>query len=186
MQEINFELMPYGRNLIITKNMKNFKLVLNHALLVIAITTLIIGCKKSSQAPVNSSASTETNVAVETDNSANKWVASTGLRVYYDNGGTDYGCNSSGGNCLDDVIVTPTFVAFIDVIENGSASQVATFVSNNYSTLDDVIPTDVLDDVLDTDDTVTTHGTLNTFGEGTIYIIFNDIDGLQCVCPIVF
>ena len=32
------------------------------------------------------------------------------LRVYYDNGGEDYGCNSSGGNCLPDVVITPTSI----------------------------------------------------------------------------
>lgn len=32
------------------------------------------------------------------------------LRVYYDNGGDDYGCNSSGGNCLPDVIIIHTSI----------------------------------------------------------------------------
>ena len=36
------------------------------------------------------------------------------LRVWYDNGGDDYGCTGIGGSCLPDVIITPE--AFAQII----------------------------------------------------------------------
>ncbi|SRR5690606_28364231 len=35
------------------------------------------------------------------------------LRVYYDRGDDDYGCEGTGGNCLPDVIITDEPIAII-------------------------------------------------------------------------
>lgn len=64
------------------------------------------------------------------DQSSRLLNASSSLRVYYDNGGNDYGCKGSGGNCLPDVIVTaPKSYYFAPLFESGS-NTVELFTKN--------------------------------------------------------
>jgi len=52
---------------------------------------ILIGCSKESR--------------LEQFSTHEKSVKTTQLRVFYDNGGDDYGCTGLGGNCLPDVNV---------------------------------------------------------------------------------
>ena len=88
------------------------------------------------------SCSTDNNEANENSNNAANFhlkAQSNNLRVYYDNGGDDYGCSGSGGNCLPDVIITPNLHVMAEGIGNvlsaGSADEVQNFFQNNYDGL---------------------------------------------------
>jgi hypothetical protein len=82
------------------------------------------------------------------------------LRVYYDNGGEDYGCEGSGGNCLPDIIVRPTSVLNellnqIQEIRNiyqqdveFANSLISDIVADNESTFQDIFPQSVIDEIV--------------------------------------
>lgn len=82
------------------------------------------------------------------------------LRVYYDNGGEDYGCNSSGGNCLPDVVITPTSIhnellnqiqeirnIYQQDVEFANA-LIGEIIASNEPTFQDIFPQSVINEIL--------------------------------------
>ncbi len=53
--------------------------------------------------------------------------ADAGMRVWHDNGGDDFGCDGSGGTCLDDVIIIGDR---IDLKKSGESAPIAAMLKN--------------------------------------------------------
>lgn len=70
------------------------------------------------------------------------------LRIYYDNGGSDYGCKGSGGNCLPDVVITSEIMAnfndIFDVLHSNNATAIRSVFNNQKEFLEEYIDTNIL------------------------------------------
>lgn len=64
-------------------------------------TTGLVSCKKEVLTPTSS----QSQIQSQTPTSSSARGAFY-FRVFYDNGGQDYGCRGSGGNCADDIVVS--------------------------------------------------------------------------------
>lgn len=95
------------------------------------------------------------------------------LRVWYDNGNGDHGCWLAGGNCLDDVIVTPWVAGNLSDFANSSDQKA--FASANYATLSKAIDERLLDGVIARNLTVSMRGEITTTEIG--YLIFKSTSG---------
>jgi len=74
------------------------------------------------------------------------------LRVYYDEGGENYGCRGTGGNCLPTVIVTPARKGAMDDIFSklrmASWSGKKNIFSANSQLLQEFLPAGLIDGVI--------------------------------------
>lgn len=108
----------------------------------VAILGLIASCNKEKVEPTvrNSTMNTSINDSEEKGSVMDK---ASGRRVWFDNGGKDYGCKGSGGNCLPDVIVTPKLMADIrgigEVILHGNADEIKNEFNDKKASLQEVL-----------------------------------------------
>ena len=117
---------------------------------------------------------------------AKRLIGST-YRVYYDNGGTDYGCKGTGGNCLDDVVVTPNISArfknIIAVLHSDNPKAITNVLVNHKEFLEQYIDKDILMSAIDGSSSIQVKGTLQ---DGNVFLIFISAKGeIQAVYPIV-
>ena len=99
-------------------------------------------------------------------------------RVWFDNGnipgvdGVDYGCAGSGGKCLPEVVVTASIANLVN--DFGNTDEPVVFAEDNYADLSTIISTDDLDEVINSNYSVTLRspGSSTTTG----YIVFKDAD----------
>lgn len=137
---------------------KSILLGLSPALLLLIAT----GCQKENITPAASK------------NTVTTKAQSNNLRVWHDNGkqpgvdGVDYGCWSTGGNCLPDVIVTPKMSQNLTAF--AYSTNQAGYASTNYSTLSSVISTGVLDAVVSGELEVSLRGSIGSTSPG--YLAF--------------
>ncbi|MNK24846.1 hypothetical protein D3C87_431610 [compost metagenome] len=103
------------------------------------------------------------------------------LRVWYDNGGKDYGCWLAGGNCLDDVIVTPWLAD--NITDFGNSTDQKAFASIHYTSLAKPIDASLLDEVIAGNLKVSLRGKITATETG--YLVFKSASGnnIQSVNP---
>ncbi|WP_343603705.1 hypothetical protein [Fluviicola sp.] len=150
---------------------KSILLGLSPALLLL----IAVGCQKENITPSASS-----NHSFTTKAQVNN------LRVWHDNGkqpgvdGVDYGCWSTGGNCLPDVIVTPKLSQSLTAFAFSSSQ--AGYASANYSTLSSVISTSVLDGVIGGELVVSIRGSITATAPGYLTFTAHNQD-IKAVYP---
>lgn len=146
--------------------------------IIFASTAIIfVGCQKEDVQPNMSSITTEQSSGEKpSDNYAEKAYGSR--RIFFDDhkgdvDGVNYGCNSSGGNCLDDVIVTPRLVTIINEIGgSGNTGVVISIVAKNLRGLEQIVDRDLLHQVLTGALTLNVRGRVNA--NETAYLLFKD------------
>ncbi|TAE18056.1 MAG: hypothetical protein EAZ95_05280 [Bacteroidetes bacterium] len=110
------------------------------------------------------------------------------LRVWYDRGGSDYGCSGTGGNCLDDVILSAPkpkgFTATLQTMSAGTPTEIRDAFSDNRSVLIQYISATVVDATINGDLNATLRG-LPT--DATCYMLFSDANTntITTVYPVV-
>ena len=102
-------------------------------------------------------------------------------RIWYDNGGTDYGCSLAGGDCLDDVIVTPWFGNL--VTNFASSSNQADYATAKYAGLSLEIDESLLDGVIAGDLSVSMRGSITSTRIGYLIFNFTSGGGIKVVKP---
>lgn len=94
--------------------------------MVMGTMLLFAGCSKETVAPQAAATATEAGTP--------KYAT----RVFYsqiqDDGSKIYGCDAHGGNCLDDVVVTPKLVAPVNNVFAALASNDRTTIAQAFST----------------------------------------------------
>lgn len=108
------------------------------------------------------------------------------LRVYYDNGGDDYGCSGSGGNCLPDVIVTPSVYQLAENIDNivsggGAPDEINNFFQENYEGLVEFIDPAYIEGTLSGNYNVSCRGYVSE----NFYLIFSGANSDGDDSPVV-
>lgn len=88
----------------------------------------LFGCQKEDLSP-----------ASENSGMRSKADQRTALRVYFDNGGSDYGCKGSGGNCLPDVVVTPHLRGAVNAVFGVVNSENPTAISHVFENYKDLL-----------------------------------------------
>jgi len=151
------------------------KLVLSGALL-LAFSAAFVACEKEEVKPVVSSTVNDTDAPVK---------AGT-RKVWFDEGGSNYGCKGSGGNCLDEVVARLQKYTLLNEIgtcanNNQNALVIAKFIEN-YADLSSLISTDVLDDVINGVATLKVKGTVSS--SSTAYFLFTKAGNIYSVQPI--
>lgn len=160
--------------------MKN--IILKSSLFIAILGITFWSCKKE---PINST--TITNSEIEPLKASN-------LRYFYDNGQTDddplsdnFGCRGVGGNCLPDFVVTglmsPNFLSNLEIyLESSNPNDIIDFFIENQAELNQFIPINIIEDVINGNLTVSHAGTLEDLG--TLYIKIYDNNNLIHVYPI--
>lgn len=101
-------------------------------------------------------------------------------RIYYDHGGTAFGCVYVGGNCLDDiVIVAPTVRQLMNlIVGNGDYSG---YIKSNMENLSAYIPGEYLQGVVDAKYTLSVRDDQESEMQ---YLKFEDGQGIALVIPV--
>lgn len=115
---------------------------------------------------------------------------SGGTRIYYDNGGTDYGCGcrDCGGNCLDDVILSAPkpkgFTEALRTMSAGTPTEIRDAFLEHRSELIQYISARIVDDTINGDLNATLRG-LPT--DVTCYMLFTNptTNIIEMVYPVV-
>jgi len=152
----------------------------------IGLLALVIGfgmqsCEKQNVHPNSTSTSNSLN-------EKNKDIAmkTSTLRVWYDYGGSNYGCRGTDGNCRDDVNVSPTKHTKINNLaynaNNGDPIDVITELSNDYSFYATIFDNDMLDGVINGSLSLTAKGNLSS--STMIFFHFIDVSTLTSVQPL--
>jgi hypothetical protein len=152
------------------------------ALFFALVGTVMIGCEKDeSISPVDSN----DNDNIEASKTKSLPNNKAHGRVYYDNGGNDYGCSGSGGNCLDDVIVEaalgPAMEDIIIVVNTNNQPAIQEEFSDN-AFVESVVPVDVINGVISNNLVVTLKS-----NSDYDYLLFHNIDSqeLESAIPII-
>lgn len=67
-----------------------------------------------------------------------------GMRVWYDNGGNDFGCSGSGGTCFDDVVILGLVANDLQTITEETDKNVAeTIVAKNFNYIKSSLPANI-------------------------------------------
>lgn len=111
------------------------------------------------------------------------------MRVYYDRGDDDYGCEGTGGNCLPDVIITDEPIAIIRFaqiaykVTQYSPAEVRGFFEEERDLVLEFFDEAIVDEVINGDCIVSGRGDI----ERTFYFIFKDniSEEILAVYPII-
>lgn len=146
----------------------NFILMEKLTLILIAFFFTFISCQKEDEL-----------INVQTDYQ----LKCASLRVWHDDGGTDFGCEGCGGSCLDDVIIWASFPnELFGVINSANEQLISAFFEENQDNLSEHVPPSIIENVINGVYFVTSRGT-NLSEEG-VYLLFSDkIGKLKKVVP---
>ena len=156
-----------------------------------ALSVLFMACEKDVIVPDSEITANEQS-AQTISNDADLTTKANG-RIWFDNGeqpgvdGEDYGCDLTGGNCLDEVVVVGLVDQgdmgdVIDEIRGGDAEGIIDLFESNETMLDGYIDPDLVDKVISEYYTVSCRG---IFGTSTsAYLKFYDGTTLQNVTPL--
>ena len=113
-------------------------------------------------------------------------LKASNLRLWYDNGGDNYVCAGSGGNCFPDIIVTPHLAVPIENFStNGSLGNYTSLhdlISSNMAVYEQIFDRSDLDAVLSGVLKIKTRG--NT-GDAKKYILFYSDNTIKAVYPLI-
>lgn len=143
------------------------------------LLVLLLSCQKKEINPANNAAS-GVNSSQNAQNVAAKDPESP-YRIFWDF--YPYCCTSTGGNCLDDVVVTPLTESIIDVVIGGVQEDIREAFSNNYQALAEILIRADLDNVISGDllATVVSNGT----GGNQFLVLRNSSEVIVRVYPFV-
>lgn len=140
---------------------------------------IFVGCQKEEVQPTENSVSSDRPTSFVEKANGN-------LEVWYDNGGTDYGCKDSGGNCHPEVVVHGSMAVLINTLgdlgDAGDITGLIGAVSDNLTELSTLVDVDLLDQVVDETISLSIRGRVN--GNETAYLLFSDDDVILSVQPV--
>lgn len=121
-------------------------------------------------------------VVNQEDNTAK--IGGHNMRYYYDNGGNDYGCEGSSGNCYETVVVTPKLADVINDIgdNNNDDGKVRELVNLNYEALTDILSNQILDGIIEGQFNLRVKGSLHSEGK-TAYLLILKGEDIASVYP---
>lgn len=144
-------------------------------LILLATTSMVLFALSSCQKDkaVVPSNPTAVNRAANTTKTRPVTVIGAGQhRIFYDHGGTAFGCAYIGGNCLDDIVIIAPKVSQLMSLIVGEGDY-AGFISRNMEDLSADIPGDYLQGVVDQEYTLSIKSNDETKMD---YMIFQDDD----------
>jgi hypothetical protein len=147
----------------------------------ILATIMLTSCEKE-EVTRNQSSSEENNI--HSEEVVNKAAGS--LRIYYDNGGDDFGCAGSGGNCYPTVTITPSVAVdlgdVIDGVNTGDEDVIRHSFLNNESLLIKLLGSNTFENVIEGTYFPSTRGDLTE--ANSIYFVFEVDNKVVEVKPI--
>lgn len=156
------------------------KLILSLTGMGIAIALVFASCQK--EEITKQSDRQDKQIVNHNDNTAK--VGGHNMRYYYDNGGNDYGCEGSSGNCYETVDVTPKLADVINDIgdNNDDDGKVKELVKVNYEPLTDILSDQILDGIIEGQFNLRVKGSLHSEGK-TAYLLILKGEDIASVYP---
>lgn len=145
-----------------------------------ALGVVFTSCNKL--ANIEPTTSTQSSAVVPETKSARLGAI---YRVYFDNGGTDYGCKDTGGNCYTDQAATGAVIGTINVIENANPIAIKNHFLHSQA-IKSFIPGWLIEGIVNGNLNVSMKGSL-TNGVGTKMMIFSNIkdNSIENVLPFI-
>ncbi len=149
------------------------------------MAAMLVGCSKETISPTTVDAKQQLS-----ELSGDGFQLKSGTwRSFYDNGGNDFGCASPALNCIPfDIVVVglhePIFEDVMSAIASNNATKVSQEFSDNRNVLKDYFDISEIDEVIDSNLTVTSRGSIA--GNKVCFKFIDSTSAIKTIYPLTF